>query len=85
MKDRAKRENFKRLRELLEYKVSIIKGVYEEIDEVTNRLLEAGHVAHRFKDGHRVDIVDNFGEKNVQFRPAKFARFEAKLIPPDKG
>ena len=85
MKTRQKRANYMRLRELLEYKQINMKSIYNEIDAIVERLVEAGELHHRFRDGHQVNINDNFAEKNVVFRPAKVARFEAELVPPDKG
>ena len=84
MKDTTAARKWQKLRLLLEEKENF-KEVYEQIDELTLELAENGRVAKEFRDKSQIHITDNFGEKNVQFRPAKFVRFEAKIVPPDKG
>lgn len=54
------------------------KALYEELEAVTLALQEQGF-QHAVFEGKDITLVDNFAEKNVQWRMAAVRRFEAKI------
>lgn len=55
-----------------------VKPLYRERDDIIAALVEMG-VFQAQHNGFLMNIVDNFLEKNTQFRIARFARFEMKI------
>jgi hypothetical protein len=58
------------------------KPLYDEKDAISlqlNALVGAGPDKALFAGDKVVTVVDNFSEKNTQFRPAAFKRIEAKV------
>lgn len=61
------------------------KALYEELDNLTLELREAGFTAGDYDTGCgeilSITLVDNFAEKNTQFRMAALRRYEIKVKP----
>ena len=52
-----------------------VKPLYQELDEITLALTNVRHALH---PKHGIVIVDNFKERNTQFKTVGIRRFEIK-------
>ncbi len=66
--------------------LELVKPLYEELDDLTEELLEVAEVNQTLKtdDNRLVTLIDNFADKNTVFRSAAVRRFEAELLTADE-
>ncbi len=74
-----------RLKRILDItaELEVRKALYTELDALVLELQAEGFKQTDL-EGFRVELVDNFLEKNTVFRPAGVKRFEINVEPLDK-
>lgn len=60
-------------------KIEETKPAYRELDDLVDQLLESGETLFETSDGQNIVLVDNFSEKNKNWKNVAFPRFSVKL------
>lgn len=67
----------------IQKELDLRKELYAELDDLILQL-KAGGFTQADLEGQRIELVDNFDEKNTVFRPAGVKRFEITVEPLEK-
>lgn len=68
----------------IQRELDLRKELYSELDALVLEL-QAGGFRSADLEGMRMELVDNFSEKNTCFRPAGIKRYEMEIEPTEKA
>jgi hypothetical protein len=59
--------------------IAAVKDLYKELDEITEALVGTGETEFESTEGIILTLVDNFADKNKQWKSVPFKRFTLEL------